>query len=321
MLVALAMVIGGAALLAFAGDKFVDLAAALAERLRISAAVIGLTIVAAGTSAPELFVSVAAALGGAPAIAMGNVVGSNIANIGFILGGCALFGAIPFGQKIFAFEYPCLVLASWIALLLCRDGMLDRLESGFFLGSMIGFVWYVVWVARSEVGAREKRELTALVPEQADRLSHRPAWFLVAGLLLSLAALAAGADVMVRGAVQLARGIGVSERVVGLTVVAVGTSLPELVTSVIAAMKRQHEMAVSNVVGSNIFNLLMILGTTGLIRPVPVEPRTIAFDLWAMLLFTLAPLPFVIRGFSLSRGGGFALLVLYVSYVVIVAVS
>jgi cation:H+ antiporter len=139
----------GAAALAYSGNRLVDFAAALAEKARLTPAVIGLTIVAAGTSAPELVVSLTGALQGAPGIALGNVVGSNIANIGLILGACAVLAPIPVSPRVLRFEYPFLVLASWITLLLSRDGWLDRLEGGFFLASMISFAAYAVWVACS----------------------------------------------------------------------------------------------------------------------------------------------------------------------------
>ena len=151
MLLDVLLVAGGAAVLAYAGNRLVDFAVAVAEKARLTPAVIGLTIVAAGTSAPELLVSVTGALRGSPGIAMGNVVGSNVANIGLILGACALIAPIPVARGVLRFEYPFLLLASWIALLLSRDGRLDRLEGTFFLASMVGFTAYAVWVARRQI--------------------------------------------------------------------------------------------------------------------------------------------------------------------------
>lgn len=308
-------VLGGAVALAYSGNRLVDFAAAMAEKARLTPAVIGLTIVAAGTSAPELVVSVTGALRGSPGIAIGNVVGSNVANIGLILGCCAVIMPIPVARGVLRFEYPFLVLASWIALLLSRDGRLDRLEGGFFLASMLAFTAYAVWVARREITTAEKRLVGETVPDRAEPLSQRPTWTLSLGILAALAGLVVGAQVLVSGAVNMARSLGVSERVVGLTVVSIGTSLPELAVSVAAALRKQQEMAVANIVGSNIFNLLMILGAAGLARPLPIDPRTVAVDFWVMLGFTVLLLPLVYRRGLLTRAGGACLLAAYAGYV------
>lgn len=304
----------GALIVAFAGSRLVDFAAAIAEKARLTPAVIGLTIVAAGTSMPELVVSLTATLRGSPAIAVGNVVGSNIANIGLILGVCALITSVPVARGVLRFEYPFLLLASWLSLLLCRDGVLDRLESGFFLGSMIAFTAYSVWVARQEISAAERSVVAEVVPDRAAKLSHRPTWTLLLGVAAALVGLGLGAKVLVAGAIGIAQALGMSERVVGLTVVAIGTSLPELAFSIAAALRKQQEMAVANIVGSNIFNLLMILGATGLARPIPVDPSTVAVDLWVMMSIALLLLPLVFRGRTLSRKGGAVLLASYLGY-------
>jgi cation:H+ antiporter len=309
------LLIGGAVVLAYSGNRLVDFAAAIAEKARLTPAVIGLTIVAAGTSAPELVVSVTGALQGSPGIAIGNVVGSNVANIGLILGACALITAIPVARGVLRFEYPFLVLASWIALLLSRDGRLDRLEGMFFLASMVSFTAYAVWVARGEITAVEKDMVGEAVPDRADRLSRRPTWTLALGILAALIGLVAGAQALVSAAVSMARALGVSERVVGLTVVSVGTSLPELAVSLAAAMRKQQEMAVANIVGSNIFNLLMILGAAGVARPLLIDPRIISVDLWVMMAFTVSLFPLVYRRGTITRLGGASLLVGYCVYV------
>jgi cation:H+ antiporter len=305
----------GAGTLAYAGNRLVDFAVALAEKARLKPAVIGLTIVAAGTSAPELVVSVTGALHGSPGIALGNVVGSNIANVGLILGACAVLAPIPVAPALLRFEYPFLVLASWITLLLSRDGWLDRLEGGFFLASMIAFTAYAVWLARREIPDAEKDAVAESVPEPAERLRRWPTWKLVVGIVGTLLGLGLGGQALVSGAVGVAHALGVSERVVGLTVVAIGTSLPELAVSLAAAVKKQQEMAVANVVGSNVFNLLMILGVTGLARPLPVDPRIVSVDLWVMLGFTVLLLPLVFRRRILTRGAGAGLLLTYATYV------
>jgi len=309
------LLVAGALALAYAGNRLVDFAAAVAEKAHLTPAVIGLTIVAAGTSAPELVVSVTGALRGSMGIAMGNVVGSNLANIGLVLAACALIAPVPVAARVLRFEYPFLVLASWIVLLLSRDGVLDRLEGAFFLGSMVAFVAYAVWVARKEITPAERSTVGEVIPEGAERLSGKPTWALASGLAVAIVGLVLAAHALVTGAVGIAASLGVSERVIGLTVVALGTSLPELAVSVSAALKKQQEMAVANLVGSNIFNLLMILGAAGLARPLPVDVRMVEVDLWVMLAFTILLGPLVYRRRSLTRIGGACLLAAYASYI------
>jgi cation:H+ antiporter len=317
VLIDLLLIVGGAAVLAVAGDRLVDLAAALARRARLTPAVIGLTVVAAGTSMPELSVSVAAALRGSSDLAMSNVVGSNIANIGFILGACSLLGRITVQHRLLRFEYPFMVLASWILLLLCRDGSFDRVEALFFLASLGAFMAYSVWVARYEVDAAERAAIGAEVPPEALVMAPRPLPFLVLGLAAALAGLVLGAELLVRGAVSLAAALGVGERVIGLTVVAIGTSLPELVASLAAVLKRQPEMAIANVVGSNIFNTLMILGATGLLRPIAIAPRMVAPDMVVMLGFAVLLFPLVIWDRRLVPRDGAILLATYAAYLTV----
>jgi cation:H+ antiporter len=225
------------------------------------------------------------------------------------------------------------VLASWIALLLCRDGSLDRLEAAFFLSAMFAFVGYSVWVARTAVGpAEEDLIVEEMVPHRAIGLGQRPAWLLGVGLCVALGGLLLGAQGLVRGAESLAHALGISERVVGLTVVAIGTSLPELAVTLAAALKKQQEMAIATVVGSNIFNLLMILGAAGLVHPLVFDARMAALDLWVMMALTMLLFPLVVRvelvprrgggsllyvhAGALSRGRGAILLLAYAGYIV-----
>jgi cation:H+ antiporter len=320
MLLASGLIVVGIALLAFSGDRLVDFAAAIARRARLTPAVIGLTVVAAGTSMPELSVSVAAALRGSPAIAVANVVGSNIANVGFILGVCGVLGAVPVHARMLTFEYPFMVLASWILLLLSRDGRLDRLEGGFFLASAAAFMAYSIWVSRNEVGASERAAIADAVPEKAAGLADRPLVVLVAGIIAALAGLGVGAEMLVRGAVVIASALGLSERIIGLTVVALGTSLPELVASLAAAFRGQHEMAIANVVGSNILNILLILGATGLAQPIPIAAGLIFPDMAVMLAFALLLWPLVVWDRRLVRRDGLILLGSYIGYLVFLLV-
>lgn len=310
----LALVACGIALLAFAGDKLVDFAAALAERAGLSAAVIGLTVVAAGTSAPEFVVSVSAALRGSADMALGNVLGSNIANITLVLGLTALIAPVAVHSQLLRLDYPVALLASWLTLLLCRDLLFGRPEGGFFLASLVAFMGYSILAARRVLTAPEKKEAASLVPAEAGPLSRSPLWVLAGGLAASMAALSGGAEVLIRGASGIALALGVTERVVGLTVVALGTSLPELVASIAAARRGQQEMAIANVVGSNIFNLLGILGTAALIRPVHVAPAAAAVDCWVMVasIAVLAPLFYGAR--RVSRPAAAVMVAAYLAY-------
>ncbi|HBL18872.1 MAG: hypothetical protein A2X36_12120 [Elusimicrobia bacterium GWA2_69_24] len=313
-----AAVAAGLALLTFCGDQLVDFAASVAEKAGLTPAVIGLTIVAAGTSAPELFVSLTASLSGSPDIAAANVVGSNIANLTLILGLAALVLPIPIGGSVVRLDYPFMLLSSWITLLLCRDGRLDRLEAGFFLASTVAFAAYSVLAARL-ARRSESRDLAHLVPPLAEGLRRRPMGILLAGLAASIAGLVVGARLLVYGASGAAAALGVSERVIGLTVVAVGTSLPELTACIMAARKGQHEMAVTGLVGSNIFNALFILGVTGLARPIPISPRLTGTDMWVMLGAALLICPMVYVRRRVSRLSGGVLVAGYLAYMAVLA--
>ncbi|MCU0242339.1 MAG: calcium/sodium antiporter [Vicinamibacteria bacterium] len=317
MIGSLLLVLAGVSILALAGNQLVDYAVAVAVKARVTPAVVGLTVVAWGTSTPEAFVSVVAAWRGSTDIAMANVIGSNIANVGLILGLCALITVIPVARTLLRLEYPFLLLASWIALLLCRDGWLDRLESLFFLVSVVAFTVYVLWLARRQATSSERESLARSLPNTGG-LARRPTILLVFGLVLSLIGLGVGAHLLVAGAVAVARGFGVSERIIGLTLVAIGTSLPELVASIAAASKRQMEMAVTNIVGSNICNILLILSVTGLIRPIACAPQLVAPDMWVMFAMAALIFPLVVWDLSLTRRDGAVLLSCYVLYIVLV---
>ncbi len=289
------------------GEILVRGATALAGRVRLSPAVIGLTVVAAGTSLPELVVSVDAAFSGAPDLAIGNVVGSNIYNILLILGVSALVRPLTTTWTTVRLEWPVMALASWNLLLLARDGRLDRLEGAYFVAGLVVFVAWTVRMARQDAGPEERASLeaaaaahTGLKPPSGAGIAGR----VIGGAVL----LAVGADLLVQGASALAATAGVSERVIGLTLVALGTSLPELVTSVLAAWRGQSGIAVGNVIGSNIFNILGILGVTALILPIPIQAGTIRLDLWVMLGTALLLLPLMRTGFRINRWEGGLLL-------------
>ena len=297
------LIVAGFALLLIGGDVLVRGAVGIARRAGLSPMVIGLTLVGFGTSTPELLTSVNAALAGAPGIAVGNVVGSNVANILLILGVAALVGPIAVSRGDFGRDAAMLVLATLLAGGLMATGALGRGAGLALLAGLSAFLWIAL---RSGGGIAEEAP-----GRDAPEPGRGRSWLAFAG---GLALVILGADMLVSGATGLARGLGVSEAVIGLTIVAIGTSLPELVTSVMAARRGQAGVALGNVLGSNVFNLLGILGATALIAPIPVPPEILAFDLWVMAAATAALVVLAVTGWRVSRGEGAALLAAYAAY-------
>ncbi|HWP37980.1 MAG TPA: calcium/sodium antiporter [Gemmatimonadales bacterium] len=311
---ALLAVAAGVAVLAGGGEILIRGAVSLARLARISTAVIGLTVVAMGTSMPELAVSLLAALRGSSDIAMGNVVGSNIFNVAAIVGLCALVAPIAVHMTAVKLEWPFMFIALFVCLLLARDGRIDRLEAGFFLVSLTAFTIYMVRLARAEIAPADEARIAATVEERTVR-SARLQWAMDAGLVIGgLVLLFAGGRLLVWGAVELAELAGLSERVIGLTVVAAGTSMPELAASLVAARRGQQEIALANIIGSNIFNVLGILGIVALVQPQTVHPQIMASDNWWMVGTSFALFPLMITGMRINRFEGGALFLSYVVY-------
>jgi cation:H+ antiporter len=318
--VALLLVVVGLVLLAGGGEALVRAATTLAELAGVSPAVIGLTVVAIGTSLPELVVSLVAALEGQPDLALANVVGSNIFNVAATLGLTALLLPLPVHGNAVRLEWPVMFGASVLLLALARDGVVGRFDAGVFLVALVFFIAYTVRVARQAVTAPEARELAEQVEARdIDAPTGRPARPIVplVVLVVGLAALVLGGRLLVDGAVALARLAGLSERVIGLTIVAGGTGAPELATSLMAALRRRTDVAIANMIGSNIFNILGILGVTALVSPVPVDPAVLRLDLWWMLATTVLLLPLLWSGARLSRVEGGLLVTSYGVYLVV----
>jgi cation:H+ antiporter len=312
MSLALLQLLAGIALLFLGGNYLVEGSVSIARRFRVSPLVIGLTIVAFGTSAPELLVSLAATLKGNPDIAVGNVVGSNIANIGLVLGLSALILPVPVTGKTLPVHWLAMMAASIaLAILSATLGALPRLAGLAFLAALAVFILLALRLERAAAAPPESPD------PAAEKIHPLPLALLLT--LASCAALAFGADWLVDGASFLATRLGVPEKVVGLTVVAVGTSLPELAASVAAALKKQMDISIGNIVGSNLFNILSILGFSSLVRPIPIPFPRYRLDLAAMLLFALLlALPLLSRLFrrppTLSRPLALLLLALYSLY-------
>jgi len=314
---ALLLTVAGLVILGVGGEALVRGATAIARLAGLTTAVIGLTVVALGTSLPELMVSLLAALRGTPDIALGNVVGSNIANIGLILGLTSLLFVLPIHGSAAKLEWPFMFVASWVALLLARDGAYDRLEGGFFVVSLVLFLAFMIQESRTHLPPDEIGDLGRAVGKRS--MPGRDLVRAIAAVVLGSGSLFLGARFLVDGASALAAIAGIPDRIIGLTVVAVGTSLPELAASLVAARRKQADVAVANIIGSNIFNLLAIFGVTALVRPIPVSAPFARVDMWWMIGFAFLLMPMLRYRSDLSRTEGGILLGAYIGYLVMIS--
>lgn len=304
----------GIALLLFSGDLFVRGAVALAVRLAIPTMVIGLTVVAFGTSAPELVISLDAALSGSPGLAIGNVVGSNIANVLLVLGLPAIIAATDCNQPFIRRNLFYVIGASVLFIAFSLTGTLSFWHGAVLFALMIGFLGVSAHRAMTDYRAARAAggEVTELT-EQPLPNAHMYL-FLLAGII----GMPVGAHITVAGAVELAASLGVSQAAIGLTVVALSTSLPELATTISAALRRNCALALGNVLGSNLFNMLAIMGLTAMVTPVPVPDVFLRVDLWVMLAAVLAISPFVLQRIQITRLPGLILVLSYVVYIFVV---
>lgn len=317
LLTAIGLIIGGLVLLAGGGEALVRGATVIARRAGVTPAVIGLTIVAAGTSLPELVVSVLAALGGEPEIAVGNVVGSNIFNIVGVLGITALIARLRVHGSAVKYEWPFMFLVSCGVVLLAHDGMIDRVEGGLMVMAFGLFTGFMVRLARREVADHGRQLIVAEVDRRALRAPEATLGLALVGVVAGVLLLVFGGSALVSGAVALAREAGISERVIGLTVVAIGTSMPEMAASVVAAIRGQTDIAIANLIGSNIFNLLGILGVTALLRPTAVSYTMLNTDMVWMMATAFAVFPIMLSGRQVSRFEGGLLLAMYLAYLIV----
>jgi cation:H+ antiporter len=312
MLMQVLLFVLGLVALVIGAEVMVRGASRLAVSWGISPLVVGLTVVAFGTSAPEMAVSIDAALSGSSDLAIGNVVGSNIANILLILGISALVAPLLVHEQIIRQEIPVMIGASLLVLVLALDGSIGRAEAALLFALVVAYTVFLVVQSRRASQATSDEFSTEIPASQWDR--H---WGVQVALVLGgLALLVLGADWLVGAAVVFAKMMGVSDLVIGLTVVAVGTSMPEIATSLIAALRGQRDIAVGNVVGSNIFNLLAVLGAAGIVSAsgldVPEAARN--FDLWVMLAVAFACLPILLTGREIARWEGAVFLGYYAAY-------
>lgn len=305
MLIPVLLVLASLVVLYFGADFLVKGSSSLAVRFGISPLVVGLTVVAFGTSAPELLVSVQSALVGNSGIAVGNVMGSNIFNVCAILGISAMIYPLRVNPRLVRFDMPVMLVATLLFVLIFHDGSFGRWAGILFFVGICAYMIYCVYKAKREE-----------VTEGEEEIKVTKSWILdVVFVIIGLGLLVWGSDLLVNNAVSIAKALGWSEAVIGLTIVAAGTSMPELATSVVAAMKKRTDIAIGNVVGSNIFNLLAVLGLTATITP--VETNQINWlDMGVMFGSSLILLPFMRTGFKIGRGEGVVLFIIYVAYTV-----
>ena len=314
--------IAGLVLLVAGAEVLVRGAARLAAQFGIPPLIIGLTVVAFGTSAPETAVSVQSAFNGSGDLAIGNVIGSNIANVLLILGVTALVAPLLVSRQLIRLDVPIMIGASLVTYALAWDGSLSRLDGALLFAGVLTYTAFLIISSR-----REKKNEAGDEFEDEYGLHEAPkpyAWAINAGLVIvGLVLLVGGANFLVEGAVTLARALGISELVIGLTVVAIGTSLPELATSILAAIKGERDIAVGNIVGSNIFNLLCVLGLASLVSPaaISVSPNALAFDFPVMIAVAVACLPIFFAGYRINRWEGLLFLAYYVAYTLYLILS
>lgn len=309
MILQIVLLFIGLAGLYYGAEWLVGGASRLARSFHIKPVVIGLTIVAFGTSTPELVTSVAAGLKHFSDIAMGNIIGSNIANICLILGLSALVRPLTIDMKLLYREMPIVVGISILLYVMGWDGTLSRTEGGILFGGIVLYTFYVYRVALKEASCIEHEYEEFL---GAQKTSNRKNVFFI---LIGLGALMGGAHFLVHAAIYIAKVVGISELVIGLTVIAVGTSLPELATSMVAAIRKESDISVGNVLGSNIFNILAVLGVSSIIQPLSVNAASLSVDMPVMLFFSICLIPLITWKFRVSRAQGMFLLIGYAVYV------
>lgn len=299
----------GLVLLLLGADFLLRAAVAAAARWQVPKVVVGMTIVSFATSLPELITSIRAALAGYPDLSLGNVIGSNIANLGFVLGLVLLLSKIDIQKSFYKFDWPVVFGVSLLLLFFIYDGTISQTEGILLLCGLVGVMYYLI-----------KYQPPVVAEQAVVAVSNKSWWWIVAFVTLGSLGLAFGSQWLVKGAVGLARAFNVSERVIGITLVSIGTSLPELVASGMAIVRKESSISIGNLIGSNLFNILTVLGVTAVIHPLHVvDDRLLSFDIWVMLgfAFLLLPLVFVPKKFELNWREGIILSVAYIAYLVV----
>ncbi len=307
MLLALFFILIGFVLLIGGADYLVKGAVAIANKLKIPSIIVGLTIVAFGTSTPEFVVSIKAALGGVGGISIGNVVGSNIANILFILGVAGIISSVTCEKKTFLRDWGFMMFTTLLFVVFALSGKFVFWHGLIMLGLLVGFIVFNYF--NSKNSDEDDAETQSSFADKN--------WFVVVAVTIAgLFAILYGSELLVKGAVSLAKIFGISEAIIGLTIVAVGTSMPELATTVVAAIRKQNGVALGNVVGSNIWNIVFIMGATSTIVDVEVVKQIMVYDMWVMVFATLVLLPIMMTQSKLNRIEGWLFLLLYTGYII-----
>lgn len=301
-------VIGGLIILVIGGEFLVRGAVALANKFGVPTLIVGLTIVSFGTSAPEMVISIQAVLNGLPDISIGNIVGSNIANILLVLGVTALIFPIAVDNKVLRRDTPLMMFATILFAMFMFSGEITRFHSIVFLGMMVIYTIYLFRSVKSGADA----ELLEELEEETD--VQMPLWKAGGAMIIGLVMLAYGSDVMVSGASSMAMALGVTEAMVGLTIVALGTSAPELVTCVVAAYRKHSDIAIGNIIGSNLFNIAVIGGSAAMVKPIYVDPLFLEYDVWLLILTTCLIIAFMLTGNRICRREGIVLVTGYAAY-------
>ena len=295
----------GLALLLLGGDFLLRAAVAAAARWQVPKVVVGMTIVSFATSLPELITSIRAALSGYPDLSLGNVIGANIANLGFVLGRVLLFSKIDIQKSFYKFDWPILFGVSLLLFFFINDGTISQIEGVLLLCGLAVVMYYLI-----------RYQPPVVAEHAAEVVATKSWWWIIAFVALGSLGLAFGSQWLVKGAVGLARAFDVSERIIGITLVSIGTSLPELVASGMAIVRKESGISIGNLIGSNLFNILTVLGVTAVIHPLHVvDDRLLSFDIWVMLGFTflLLPLVFVPKKLELNWREGIILSAAYIA--------
>jgi len=320
MLLNLGFIFIGVTLVLWGADKLTDGSVAIAQKMRVSQVIIGLTVVAMGTSMPEFSVSLVSALKGTSDLAIGNVIGSNIINSLFIVGVSAMFSPILITPITIKKDIPFALVSSVVLMMLCYDGMIGRIDAGIIFAMFIIFMIKTLQEAKSDVKIDKANSKSIISENIISEKQHKKIWVSVIWIIVGLSCLIFGSNLFVSGAVKVASSLGVSDAIIGLTIVAGGTSLPELATSVVAARKGDSGIAIGNVIGSNIFNILAILGVTGLIHPMLLQGITM-FDISIMVISMILIWFLSFTKYTIERWEGFCLIVVFIGYMVKLLVS
>ncbi len=312
------LLILGLVILIVGGEFLVRGAVGLSSAMKISPLVIGMTVVSFGTSAPELLVSIQSAMSGNPGIAIGNVIGSNIANLALVLGVTVMIFPIVAEQQTKKLDFPIMLFATFLFYIFALNLSLEFWEGLVFVLILLGFTYYLIVNSRKNT----KKELVEK-DEAVGELAGAPISTGVSVLFLlgGLVGLYFGSDWFVGGATGIARSFNLSDSVIGVTVVALGTSAPELVASIMAALKKQSDISVGNLIGSNIFNIFAVLGITSLVKPIAVEESVMSFDMWWMIGISLLLVPVLYLGSKIGKLKGAVLVFSYVMYIVFVVLK